>query len=105
MQRGFGGPVWHASVSMKSKLVIPNVESELLDRALRAIQGVGDATLGQWIEPSVSGTPVVHVKRRLTDEEWEGKPWGFDLRHTEEGRARILAAGCPQQVAEWSEEW
>ena len=102
MQRGFGGPVWHASVHAQG--TNPVLVESLLDRAERALNGVGAAMLGQWIETSSDGR-TLHLKRRLSPEEWGDKPWGFDLRHTEEGQARILAAGCPQSVAEKYGEW
>jgi hypothetical protein len=61
---------------------------ELLLRLRDALTGVGDPALGEWTEHLERS---VHVKRRLTEAEWGGKPWGMDYRRTPEGVARIEA--------------
>ena len=55
-------------------------------RALRALEGVGDAELGQWVE---AGYQAVHVRRRLRPDEWGDQPWGRDVRNTPEGLERL----------------
>lgn len=98
--------MWHASIARHGRdhrplplARIRNGDTEHTARALGALRGVGDATAGEWLE---IGDVAVHLRRRLTTTEWRGQPWGMDLRHTEEGRARLIAAGCRR---EWSDEW
>jgi hypothetical protein len=77
------------------------LELEYVERARRALAGVGDAMLGEWLEV---GEVAVHLRRRCSADEWPtGRPWGDDLRHTDAGRARLLAAGLPpgMPAAEW----
>lgn len=50
------------------------------------LEGVGDENLGQWIEV---GPNAVHVRRRVTDSEWNNRPWGQDLRGTDEAVSRL----------------
>lgn len=81
----FGGPVWHASARGKTLS-----DSKRLARA--ALNGVGDALLGQW--EGVQGRPEIwHVQRRLTDAEREAfaVPAPIDIRGTDEERARIAS--------------
>lgn len=71
--------------------------------AERALQGVGDASLGEWRELGANG--VVHIRRRLTDRErtQARRPPGVkllqtrDIRGTEEERHRLsrLLADVP----------
>jgi len=77
---GFGGPVWHASASA---LTIPTAWS----MAERALQGVGDAMLGEWRE---RGERAVHIRRRLSLVE-QGDLTVRDIRGSKEERARIRA--------------
>lgn len=52
-----------------------------------ALLGVGSIVLGEWHEK----TPrALHIKRRLTPEEWGDRPWGMDYRSTPEGQARLV---------------
>lgn len=77
MEKGFGGPVWHASV------MGPN--SRQLAEA--ALSGVGDASLGEWRE---SGMVAYHIKRRLSVAECiEFGLSVIDMRGTPEGRERL----------------
>jgi hypothetical protein len=80
----FGGPVWHASGRGKNL-------SESRRIALDGLRGVGDVTLGQWIDEKGMGRGVVHVQRRLTQAERDefGVPEPFDIRGTEEQARRI----------------
>src|SRR4051794_9851708 len=81
---GMGGPVWHASASA---LTTPTAWS----MAERALEGVGDAQLGEWREHGNHG--IVHIRRRLSDAEREalGGLGVTDIRGTDEERNRLLA--------------
>jgi hypothetical protein len=57
----FGGPVWHASVPSEVG------ESAAWVLADRALEGIGDSSLGEWVEEGADG--AVHVRRRLSEEE------------------------------------
>lgn len=57
-------------------------------KALAVLEGYGDQELGQWIDAKV-GRNAVHVRRRLTDDEWGGKAWGMDVRGTPEAAERL----------------
>lgn len=92
MEAGFGGPVWHVSVAVHNRIgPIPVVlwSAAQHDRAWamtqRLLHRVGDST-HEWTE---NGKRAVHLRRRLTDTEWGGKPWGMDYRNTAEGRRRL----------------
>jgi len=60
-------------------------ESTLRRMALAAIDGVGDAELGQWEEMG----RAFHVRRRLTAEEAEMVGEVVDIRGTPEARRRL----------------
>ena len=64
--------------------------------AERALNGVGDASLGEWIEYGNGG--VVHVRRRLSVAEAEMVNPLRDIRGTEEEgeRLRVLVAEFPR---------
>ena len=104
MENGYGGPVWHASAALQRPEGLAPVATlhinQAVDMLLRlrdALAGVGDPALGEWTEHLERS---IHIKRRLTAEEWGGKPWGMDYRRTPEGLARIeaIARTLP---AEW----
>ncbi len=77
MEKGFGGPVWHASVKAP--------EAQKL--AEEALAGVGDASLGEWRE---TGMVAYHIKRRLSVRECiEYGLSMIDMRGTPEGRQRL----------------
>lgn len=80
---GLGGPVWHASG--KGRTVI---ESKQIARTY--LNGVGDASLGEWEEPGNRG--VFHVRRRLS--EAEQTEFGIlavrDVRGTDEYGNRLV---------------
>lgn len=88
MEAGFGGPVWHASASGGTYAV-----SELLAR--RALAGVGDASLGEWVE--MGRGSIVHVRRRLTPAEAARVNPLRDVRGTPEETLRLhqLAKDAP----------
>lgn len=64
------------------------IESRTIAR--QALAGVGDASLGEWIETSPAG--IVHVRRRLSHEEQtaSGIACARDIRGTLEERERVL---------------
>jgi hypothetical protein len=79
---GFGGPVWHASVrTYGGNMALAK------EQALRALEGVGDATLGEWHE---QGATAYHVRRRLSAAECEQTGLVMrDIRGTPEERQRM----------------
>lgn len=76
-----GGPVWHASGSS------PFGEDAAWRIADAALEGVGDARLGEWRE---RGARAVHVRRRLSDVEANGLAVR-DVRGKDEERSRLRA--------------
>lgn len=93
----YGGPVWHASAAPHPAglRVLPD---RLRDFALAAIQGVGNAALGEWEE--YTGV-AFHVRRRLSASECESVGPVVDVRGTPEAErryrrvVRFLPAGWP----------
>lgn len=80
-----GGPVWHASAApfpIKSKLDFDYLKA----RALAALEGVGDSSLGEWYE---EGNKAYHIRRRLTAEESELVGPVIDIRGTPEVNERL----------------
>ena len=77
-----GGPVWHASGRGKTE-----AESKRIARA--ALEGVGDAKLGEWFERGHNG--VVHLRRRLSAAEQEAFDITEvrDIRGSEEEKIRL----------------
>jgi hypothetical protein len=58
--------------------------------ARRALEGVGDATLGEWVEDGSPGSGVVHVRRRLSTREAGNRGIVVrDVRGTEEEERRL----------------
>lgn len=73
-------PVWHASICYHGRR--PPPATEHFARAVRAVQGVGDATLGEWVD---IGDIAVHYRRRLSvNEQLEHGLVVRDVRDTEE---------------------
>ena len=71
--------MWHASVMMAS-------QADRLSAAINALQGVGDATLGEWIEHR----SAVHIRRRLSLREQIASGLQMtDMRGTQQGLDRI----------------
>lgn len=54
--------------------------------ARRALEGVGDATLGEWVE---LGAYVFHLRRRISQEEQAVIGEAIDIRGTPEHERRI----------------
>lgn len=95
---GFGGPVWHVSVSL------PLAPAETLRRiALEQLDGVGAALEGQWEETGMA----FHIRRRLSDSERKraGGLDAVDVRGTAEYSARRAAMQryLPPQLQHWQE--
>jgi len=82
---GLGGPVWHASAASGfDGLIYP--ETELRRFALESLEGVGDASLGEWEEWTGY---AFHIRRRLSAEEQEPIGEVVDIRGTPEARRRL----------------
>lgn len=74
------GPVWHISVAG------PWPDDALREAALKAIEGVGDAELGEWEEVS----PIAcHIRRRCTPREERITDGVVDVRGTPEFARRL----------------
>jgi hypothetical protein len=58
-------------------------------RALEILEGVGDASLGEWHE---EGKRAYHIRRRLTPVEQLSVGEARDLRGTREGQERLSRA-------------
>ena len=86
--------MWHASAGR-----VPSRESE--QAAVDMLGGVGDADLGEWLERGAGG--IVHVRRRLSDQEAELVGMVRDVRCTREADRRyreiIAAAGFDRSAA------
>jgi hypothetical protein len=75
--------VWHASGRGRTA-----GDSWLI--AERALEGVGDASLGEWREEGSPGSDVVHIRRRLSRREAMNRGLIVrDIRGTNEERARL----------------
>lgn len=80
MEAGFGGPVWHASVMSEGW-------TDTRGLAYRALEGVGDAALGEWTEDG----PAFHLRRRLSVAEVIASGLVMrDFRGTVEGAGLLL---------------
>jgi hypothetical protein len=57
------------------------------------LTGVGDASLGEWVDAVGMGRGIAHVQRRLTDAERAtfGVPEPYDIRGTDEETRRLAA--------------
>lgn len=73
--------MWHTSVSGFGLS-----DETLRAKALRVLDGVGDAELGQWEE---RGPKALHIRRRLSDEEAKRVGGVLDVRGTAEGYKRF----------------
>jgi hypothetical protein len=90
MDMNLGGPVWHASVA--GSLIKAVLQSE----AERQLAGVGDASLGEWLE--VTGK-AVHIRRRLTEREQRAVGPVVDIRGSDEARMRAARLGPRLRLA------
>lgn len=82
--------MWHASASSPFG---PGTAWAMAERELEAL---GDPALGEWREPGNGG--VVHIRRRLTDEEAARVGEVRDIRGTDEEARRFarLFKAAPQ---------
>lgn len=83
--------MWHASIAYHGSRgnptwPSPHLYQARLDKALRALRGVGDRKLGEWIDHTDKAT---HLRRRLSIEEAHGFVL-LDVRGTPEAE-RLLA--------------
>lgn len=93
----FGGPVWHASVASTHKSF-----AALRQEAKGLLFGVGDPSLGEWVEEAARhGRRFVHIKRRLRPSEQLVTGPAVDVRGTEEEARRVAA--CPWLPVGWRE--
>lgn len=82
-----GGPVWHASVAgLKS--------FEDLEKIARmTLKGVGDSSLGEWVQRRILTVGnIVHIRRRLSLEEQKVTGPAVDIRGTPEAERRLRRA-------------
>ena len=74
------------------------------EHAMKALDGVGAADLGEWEE---RGERAYHVRRRLTPEEQASVGEACDVRGTEDGGERLQRAwrwlsGMPSGIREFA---
>lgn len=75
--------MWHASVAYRGRKIAHPVTFE--QRARRVLSGVGDASLGEWVEHSAV---ACHIRRRLSADEAVGFVLR-DIRGTPEALERF----------------
>lgn len=92
--------MWHASAGIMGRKL--RSREFLRTAALKALEGVGDAGLGQWED--YTGR-VFHLRRRLSlsEELITGPP--VDVRGTEEAERRVamVRKQCPHVPESWIE--
>jgi hypothetical protein len=79
--------VWHASVAARG---LPYGRSALEAIAERELDGLGDASLGEWREWTGR---AFHLRRRLSLTEAQSVGPVVDIRRTPEARERARALG------------
>lgn len=72
--------MWHASVNTATQ-----GQAELMARS--ALNGVGDASLGEWVENGHGH--IVHLRRRLSEDEESVIGPAVDIRGTPEEERRM----------------
>jgi hypothetical protein len=91
--------VWHASVSLRPvKRWFPAVLESL---ARLELEGVGDATLGEWVESEqIPGSMILHYRKRLTPEEQAIVGPVIDVRGTpmHDLRAKLALTWLPRGI-------
>jgi len=83
---GFGGPVWHCSVS--DPVIGLSDSRRCREMAYEQLAGVGDASLGEWTEDRPK---AFHLRRRLNAAEEKRVGPAVDCRTTAEGQQRYEA--------------
>lgn len=105
MEAKLGGSVWHCSVSSPD----PVTEYDLLKLCEKHLSGVGDKSLGEWVQATRKpDSLVVHLRRRTTPQEEVVIGPLKDIRNTQEARIRVarLLARVPPNVRQYiSPEW
>ena len=93
--------MWHASAASISR-IRQQSESILRSAALRALDGVGDAKLGEWLEWSGY---AYHIRRRLTALEAVHIGEVIDIRGTAEAerRRQVVLPFLPIQMRDYKE--
>jgi hypothetical protein len=93
--------VWHASVAGMPGLALS--EHTLAGQARRALEGVGDPSLGEWEEWTGF---AFHLRRRLNLHEEAAVGPVIDVRGTVEGRRRLGAVEryIPADHLHWARE-
>lgn len=77
--------MWHASAHIPGSIIVwPLLEKLAHD----ALDGVGDASLGEWRE---RGNTAFHLRRRLSAVEQESVGPAVDIRGTPEYDKRVAA--------------
>ena len=96
---GLGGPVWHASAAPAPSAFALTAQTRCKRAALHALDGVGDAELGEWHEWTGA---AYHVRRRLSIAEEFHVGAVIDVRGTDEARRRLgrLPAAIRNQLPE-----
>ena len=79
--------MWHASIAYHGT-ERQDIDA-WVDRAMRELRSVGDASLGEWVD---HGELATHVRRRLSDAEVTEHAMAMrDIRNTDEAHDRLLA--------------
>jgi hypothetical protein len=70
---------------------------------LEALHGVGDAKLGEWVEPPDEWRTAYHIRRRLTPQEELVTGPVKDVRGTPEAleRVEVVLRQCPNRPHLW----
>jgi hypothetical protein len=89
---GFAGPVWHASAAPAPDYPLQPSTESLRTWARAALEGVGDAALGEWEEWSGR---AYHVRRRLSAREQRHVGQVRDIRGSWEAEQRL------RRVQQW----
>lgn len=74
--------MWHVSAQH------PDGQDASLEACFAALEDVGDAAKGEWVEEGIR-RPLMHLKRRLSDAEDELVGGIKDLRGSKEQRVRV----------------
>jgi len=90
-------PVWHSSIAL-ARDTEPSPK-RMRRLALRHLEGVGDATSGQWEEWTGR---AFHLRRRLAAKEQQIVGPAIDCRNTEEAIVRLRAARLLLPPAGWT---
>ena len=89
--------MWHASIA-PHPLDVAWSEIVLFSLARRSLEGVGDATLGEWRDATKN---AVHLRRRLSVREEEFIGRAKDIRGTREERRRLKRLRSEVSPALW----